>query len=253
MTEQKKGKIIDKIKKLISLSTSSNEHEAALAASMAQDLLNKYNLSMTEVERNEEEVGEEGIYLGGKVPTWVGQLFLNVGKMFNLKTIISYSGGSRYSNKGRKAIYNWIGTELDRQTSKFIFEYLRETIERLSENYASKEMKYGFHKRGSKLSIKRSYQLGAFYSLRDNIDKMIKEKMEATKVESSSSALVHLKNQKDIAVQSYMAKKYPVLGVKKTSGSIGDLAGYNQGSIDGKSISINKGVNGANQTKSLGY
>lgn len=44
-------KIIEKIRKLLALATSSNEHEAALAAAKAQDLLFRHNLEMSQIER----------------------------------------------------------------------------------------------------------------------------------------------------------------------------------------------------------
>ena len=43
---EKKKRIIDKIRKLLRLSSSSNEHEAAAAAAKAQELLSEYNLSL---------------------------------------------------------------------------------------------------------------------------------------------------------------------------------------------------------------
>ena len=43
---EKKKRIIDKIRKLLRLSRSSNEHEAAAAAAKAQELLSEYNLSL---------------------------------------------------------------------------------------------------------------------------------------------------------------------------------------------------------------
>ena len=42
--------IIEKIKKLLALANSSNEHEAALAASHAQRLLSEHNLAMADIE-----------------------------------------------------------------------------------------------------------------------------------------------------------------------------------------------------------
>lgn len=43
------GKVIDLIQKLLALSTSSNENEATLALKKAQELLEKYNLSMRDI------------------------------------------------------------------------------------------------------------------------------------------------------------------------------------------------------------
>ena len=57
MTEHKKI-IIERISKLLSLAnhSRSNEHEAANAASKAKELLEKYNLTLTDLELK--EVGE---------------------------------------------------------------------------------------------------------------------------------------------------------------------------------------------------
>jgi hypothetical protein len=45
-----KHQMVEKIQKLLALANSENEHEAKTAASMAQSLLTKYNLTMTDVE-----------------------------------------------------------------------------------------------------------------------------------------------------------------------------------------------------------
>lgn len=42
--------IIEKIKKLLALANSSNEHEAALAAGHAQRLLSEHNLAMADID-----------------------------------------------------------------------------------------------------------------------------------------------------------------------------------------------------------
>ena len=44
------NRIVDRVKKLLALSTSANPHEAALAAAKAQELLFRHNLSMAMVE-----------------------------------------------------------------------------------------------------------------------------------------------------------------------------------------------------------
>lgn len=57
---EKLDKVIDKIKKLLALATSPNEHEASLAAQRAHELLVKYNLDMQEVkDRPPSNYGEE--------------------------------------------------------------------------------------------------------------------------------------------------------------------------------------------------
>lgn len=46
-------KVLEKVKKLVALSKSSNEHEAALALERAQALLAEYNLSIADIEKDE--------------------------------------------------------------------------------------------------------------------------------------------------------------------------------------------------------
>lgn len=47
-------KIIERVRKLLALATSSNEHEAALAAAHAQRLLAEHNLAMADIETQRE-------------------------------------------------------------------------------------------------------------------------------------------------------------------------------------------------------
>ena len=49
MEEFDKDKIVERIRRCLALSESPNEHEAALAMSFAQKMLDKYNLSMSEI------------------------------------------------------------------------------------------------------------------------------------------------------------------------------------------------------------
>ena len=64
MTREEREKLFDKIRKLMALSHSPNEHEAALAAARAREILDKYDLSLTEVEMSGEEIIEHRVDTG---------------------------------------------------------------------------------------------------------------------------------------------------------------------------------------------
>src|SRR5690349_25080073 len=72
--EERLAVISAKIEKLMRLSTSPNEHEAALAAEKVQELLSTYNLDMLQVEkhtqndpaRSEERRVGKSVDLGGR-------------------------------------------------------------------------------------------------------------------------------------------------------------------------------------------
>jgi len=72
--ERPKEEVVDLIKKLLNLSASPNEHEAALALEKAQSLLLKYNLQMRDLELKQEYCTLDLINLpvdfNSKLPAW---------------------------------------------------------------------------------------------------------------------------------------------------------------------------------------
>lgn len=81
-----RAQILEKIRKLLALSESPNEYEAALAAARARALLDKYDLSMDEVEVRAEEVLLHTVSTGVNKPyLWMGHLASDVGFAFNCR------------------------------------------------------------------------------------------------------------------------------------------------------------------------
>lgn len=76
--------ILDRIRKLLALASSDNEHEAALAASRAQALLEKHNMEQADIgEVGEPEPIEERVVFEAKgYATWRGRLAANVSTHF---------------------------------------------------------------------------------------------------------------------------------------------------------------------------
>lgn len=73
--------IIERIQKLLALSASPNEHEAALALQRASDLLLKYNLSRADVEGREvsqAKVGETRVEIAGRITDWHRILMVHI-------------------------------------------------------------------------------------------------------------------------------------------------------------------------------
>lgn len=101
--EKDKKEVIEKIKKLLALSNSSNEHEAALAASHAQRLLSEHNLAMTDVEaRKEAEVADKVETDAAKtLPKWVWELLWGVQKAFDCQVVHKGIGKIVFIGVGR--------------------------------------------------------------------------------------------------------------------------------------------------------
>lgn len=75
-------RILRKIEKCLALSRSSNEHEAAAALRQAKTLMEKHQLTMTDVEMNKIDVATLGRAATRKPPRWKSDLFGVVARAF---------------------------------------------------------------------------------------------------------------------------------------------------------------------------
>ena len=102
LNREEREKVYDKVRKLLALSTSPNEHEAALAAERARELLDKYQISLAEVDSAEftEIIEGEGIKTGYSSPRqWLHTLAMSTAKAFDCKV---YRMGGTYVFCGLK-------------------------------------------------------------------------------------------------------------------------------------------------------
>jgi hypothetical protein len=61
LNREERERVYDKVRKLLALSKSPNEHEAALAAERAREILDRYQISLAEVDEKEfTEIVEKG-------------------------------------------------------------------------------------------------------------------------------------------------------------------------------------------------
>jgi hypothetical protein len=85
-------KVIEQVRKLLALSKSSNEHEAALALAKAEDLLEKYRLDMTSVEMmtgQKEEIIEDSdpLFDTERITQWESKLSNGIAYLYGCTTI----------------------------------------------------------------------------------------------------------------------------------------------------------------------
>lgn len=137
--------IIERIRKLLALGTSSNEHEAALAVSNAQRLLQKYDLSMESIEnlqadkRTAVRKGEKGVVstTEGKPDGWKAELFEAVAFSHDCFTAYSTRWETTWSGKYRSVREGQlIGFGHDVEMAGYELNFLISEIERLAQEYA---------------------------------------------------------------------------------------------------------------------
>ena len=141
-----KDQILSKIKKVLNLSESARQcstlEEAQAAFSMAQRMLKKYHLSMSQVvafdtspenDTSEffelkEEVAVE--YRANSVPRWMGSVILAVNLLTDTKCLIKRIARSNDKYFDMKIIF--VGDVMDVSMAVELFTFLRTTITKLS-------------------------------------------------------------------------------------------------------------------------
>ena len=127
-------KIVDKIQKLLALTESSNEHEAALAAEKAHELLAEHNLSMAQVEsaskkeKLNEQVGHTSATskLGAR---WVRNLWLATARLYFCEYL--------YSRGNHKTYHTVIGSEANTTTACHMAEFFTQSVVEMSKGSSS--------------------------------------------------------------------------------------------------------------------
>ena len=243
LTKEEKEKLIEKIRKLMALSHSPNEHEAALAAARAREILDKYDLSLTEVEVNEEEIIEHRVDTGTQnAPLWMGRLAVAVSRAFNCRVFKIYG------------IMVFCGTKADTQVSDYTYMFLFRTVRRLCKEHKASLERSGiwdaqFKGRFGSRTYMQSYALGVVNSIDQKLRDFVQSKERMQKFEDFKKAtgkdLMVIKNQ---AVDRYCSKLHLRRG---HSHSRVDYSGFEAGQRDGRNVQIHHGINGTNNTRYL--
>lgn len=132
--ENKDSPIIDRVKKLLRLGTSSNPHEAENAIAAAHALMQKHRISVAEIEMatgiKQENViiDPNAAYTAGRIPSWKFILF---------DIIARHCGCASYKNRKYRedTTLNLVGRDSDIELAKYLFMYSMNELVRLSDQY----------------------------------------------------------------------------------------------------------------------
>ncbi|WP_341733291.1 DUF2786 domain-containing protein [Microcoleus sp. EPA2] len=230
--------IVEKIKKLLALATSSNENESTAAAEKASLLLAQYNLSLADLGPNQqEEISESGVETTPRYVTWKMILLSGIGEANGCNAMRNSYTGSMFL----------VGTSTNLIVCTHLYEYLSQAIERRAK-----------YRKGSGrgLAYLNAFRVGCATRLRQRLLEQ-KQQMEESGIPgvgdvAATPAIVvrsmFEKNQQAIAdyLQSLGAK------VKTRTGSqISSEAGFNSGYEVGDKISLHKQVQSQGELKQL--
>lgn len=220
----KMDRIKSLIEKLSRLSKSSNIHEAELAATRMQDILMRYNLSLSDIELEKDDVEREAHTLGGSSceRTWRGILHERIAR-YNFCRSIRVSGSFKMAVVGKKH---------NLEVVSFMYVYLSTTIWRLAKESAN-QAGLGLSGRYTYLN---SFASGAVASIESRLkearDNEVKKSSKCRDLVVVQDALVEKKFNDDFAAK--MIKQKP-------AGDF-DASGYLRGKEAGAKIGLHQGV-----------
>jgi hypothetical protein len=161
-------RVIEKVKKLLALSESSNENEAKLAMLKVQEIVVKYKISMKEVENYKiynTKVLNKKTKISFKSAKWKGLLGSLIADNF---------GCYCYYNTNKTHIITFLGREEDITVCNIVLEYAIDCI--LSE---TNRIRYRYRKDGySTKGIVSDYALGFISGLNDKFEEQKRDNQE---------------------------------------------------------------------------
>lgn len=224
--------IIEKIRKLLALANSSNEHEAALAAGHAQRLLSEHNLAMADIEATHKPDRAEKIEtpVSKSLPKWMRHLSAGVSSAFDCQAI-------HHPATGRMT---FIGVGSDAQVAAYTFTFLHRTVRKLCGAYMKQYGDSTIANRQREF-MRQSYYLGAV----STISARLMEQKLMTPV--TTGALVPVK---EVLIRKAMNEIGNIRTINSRRSYINSDA-YSSGQTDGRQVGIHHGISTALSPQSI--
>jgi hypothetical protein len=215
--------IIEKIKKLLALANSSNEHEAALAAGHAQRLLSEHNLAIADIVAAHRPDSADKVETAASkiLPKWLRHLSAGVSSAFDCQAIHHPATGK----------LTFIGVGADVHIAAYTFTYLDRTVRTLCSSYMKANVSSTMVNRHREM-MRQSYFLGAV----STINSRLREQKKQTPVTTGALVLV-----KEGLIRQAMSEIGKVRTMHSRRSYINTDA-YSKGQTDGGTVGINQGI-----------
>lgn len=235
MSEDKLKAVIEKIKKLFALSSSSNEHEASLSLQRAKEMMLRYNVEEKDLVEVEDII-EVDINVSNRFNIHNTTLAVHVGKAFNIKPLLikTKTGYHKVDQKIR-----FIGATSDIAVGTYVYSYLLNIIDTKANDYFEmiRYSKDKWSPSGAK-KVRSDYSYGFVSGVSKNLETIQKEREVSNPYEVQvEKALVVVKNAKiDDYIKNNVGKTKTVnrkLSYDRNAYASGQEAGVKQGIFNG--------------------
>lgn len=230
---------MSKIKKLLSLSTSSNQHEASLAAAKAAAIMEEYQITEASLVQDPEKDEPVGSFeIDGKSNKKIHWRMAVAGGCATVCNCSVYWYGSRIM---------MIGRENDVRAAQYLFGMISPQVDRLAEECYQRETPWEDKRRwmhAFRLGCARTIQNRMYVQHREMQSKLKTDAQNRLAIEdggNSTTALMVI-DRRLAKVEDFKQK----LGLKKgTSSRISSSSGYAQGREAGQKVHIGGSARGA--------
>lgn len=246
-----KAKIIEKVRKLLALAEreTTNEHEAALAAQRAQEILAEYNIELYEVKDHRQEADVTQSNVMTPVNPWQRRIRNAVATMYFCEYFYMTKNHfdektGQYKKASKRDYHCYVGEEHNIIVAQLMSEYLVQTGIRLMFN-EQKQYPKSEHARFRK-SFLNSYAL----VLRDRIWQRIRESKEKATPMGDGRNLPALRSLYDDARERnrrYLANQGIHLRTAKGRSRSSHLGGSMAGAQAGRDVSLDQQVDGTSK------
>lgn len=231
MNEQEKN-ILDKIKKCLALSASSNEHEAEAALRQAKKLMEAHGITERDVQASQADERRAGAGAKSRPANWEAALASRIADAFGCRLIFS---DGVWSQPGE---WVFIGCGAAPEVAHYAFTVLHRQARRARNEHIKTRLK-----RCKKANKTRRADLFSYGWVRAVAGKI---------------SVFAGNEQQTAAIDAYVAKRYPSLGnlepLCRNDGrnlSNSDMGDYIAGTASGMSAQLNRGVAGADSRQVL--
>lgn len=234
-------KIKDKLKKLLALAASENEHEAALAMEKAQVLMNEHNLTVRDVAEDGSGAvikDEDVSGLTKSCQKWEANLGSRIAAAFDGRAIRSRTADGWH--------LTFIATKTDIEIIVDLYERLRATVKRMSNNYV-KSQRLVWPELPAK-TLHNNYRWGMVSTINERLQKLKENtRPEKTTINQHGYTGMDLMVVKNKAVAQRVTKLFPKLRKGGTVKLNYVPDAYGQGVKDGNNVSLHRSLDGSNQ------
>jgi hypothetical protein len=224
--------ILDKVRKLLSLAQSSNEHEASLAMQKVNEFIRKYNIKRIEEHKKSKYIYKVLTHNKKRIENYQRHICSILMDYFFVEIVFTYTYDARNCETYRA--FEILGTHENVLMAEYVYFFLLNQLKFLWIVY-QKQTRYPASK-------KRSYWLGVLEGFREKLDRIEKRRQPGARMNATRKTTSALVCAADKKLSRFMQSRFPRLRNIKHNRSRVDAEVYDAGIDAGKRLNLHKGI-----------